>query len=147
MTDGYNEYKFVWGGVLDIAELRWWLNNAKARLSFCFWTEQLDFRQSFIFNYTQLFYVYFIARKIMLTSRAAEESILRSSTKCVKIKFVSKSSHCRASVVLWLTISPPRRETPGSVLTSTKKIRDIYGAMREKILCLAAIFAAGWFFA
>ena len=27
----------------------------------------------------------------------------------------------------------------------TKKIHDIYGAMREKILCLAAICAAGWF--
>ena len=50
---------------------------------------------------------------------------------------------CRASVVLWLAISHPRRETPGSIPTNTKKIHDIYGAMREKILCLAAICAAG----
>ena len=49
------------------------------------------------------------------------------------------------SVVLWLTISPPRRETPGSIPTSTKKIHDIYGAIWRKILCLAAICAAGWF--
>ena len=36
---------------------------------------------------------------------------------------------CRASVVLWLTISPPRWETPGLIPTSTKKIHDIYGAI------------------
>ena len=52
---------------------------------------------------------------------------------------------CRVSVVLCLTISPPRRETPGSIPTSTKKIHDIYSAIWGKILCLAAICAAGWF--
>ena len=52
-------------------------------------------------------------------------------------------SSCRTSVVLWLTISLPRRETPGSIPTSTKKIHDIYGAILRKILCLAAICAAG----
>ena len=51
----------------------------------------------------------------------------------------------RASVVLWLTVSPPRRETPGSIPTSAKKIYDIYGAIWGKILGLAAIFAASWF--
>ena len=50
-----------------------------------------------------------------------------------------------ASVVLWLTISPPRRETPGSIPTSTKKIHDIYGAIWGKISCLAASCADGWF--
>ena len=44
-----------------------------------------------------------------------------------------------------LTISPPRRETTGSIPTSTKKIHDIYGAMWGKILCFAAVCAAGWF--
>ena len=51
----------------------------------------------------------------------------------------------RVSVVLWLTISPPRWETPGSIPTSTKKIHDIYGAIWGMILCLAAICAACWF--
>ena len=36
---------------------------------------------------------------------------------------------CHAYVVLRPTISPPRRETPGSIPTSTKKIHDIYGAI------------------
>ena len=52
---------------------------------------------------------------------------------------------CRASVVLWLTISPPWQETPGSIPISTKKIHDIYGAIWGMILCLAAICAACWF--
>ena len=47
--------------------------------------------------------------------------------------------HSRASVVLWLTISPPRRDTPGSIPTSTKNIHDIYGAIWGKILCSTAI--------
>ena len=51
----------------------------------------------------------------------------------------------RASVVLWLTISPPRRETPGSIPINTKKIHDIYGTIWGKILCSAAICAACWF--
>ena len=54
-------------------------------------------------------------------------------------------THCRASVVLWLTFSPPRRETPGSIPTSTGKIHDIYGATWGEILCLAVICAFGWF--
>ena len=29
----------------------------------------------------------------------------------------------------WLAISPPRRQTPGSIPTSTEMIRDIYGAI------------------
>ena len=38
-----------------------------------------------------------------------------------------------------------RRETPRSIPTSTKKPHDIYGAIWQNILCLAAICAAVWF--
>ena len=55
------------------------------------------------------------------------------------------NSGLSASVVLWLTISPSRRETPGSIPTSTKKIHDIYGTIWGKISCLAAVCADGWF--
>ena len=44
-----------------------------------------------------------------------------------------------------LTISSQRWETPGSIHTSTIQIHDIYGAIWEQILSLAAICAAGWF--
>ena len=40
-------------------------------------------------------------------------------------------------------LSPVRRETLGSIPTSTKRINDIYDAFGGKILCLAAICAAG----
>ena len=41
-------------------------------------------------------------------------------------------TRCCVSVVLWLTILPPRRETPGSIPTSTKKMHDIYGTIWKR---------------
>ena len=78
-----------------------------------------------------------------------KEKIGRSWTEPsgISVKMVEGGVECdcRASVVLWLTISLPRWWTPWSIPTSTKQIHDIYGAIWGKILCLAAICAAGWF--